>query len=489
MKIRIFIIVFLTNFFAETRASGVKRNFAAWRKEKRQDDDCCEEDNCSDYRGSLSKTTSGKTCVAWKLDHYYPNKYPQAGLDSNYCRNPNSHEKAWCYITNIKNKDGKKKWENCELPKCGGSSSSDSPLHLEIMTYNIQQIPSFGGLYSTDQENRMTQLVKALKGLETKPDVIAFQELFTAPDYGRLSDDLKEFYPHRSKLLGAECSGSNYCSTGKEEHSSQDGKCPPPGWKTLTGNCRPLIVSDALTAKPLVSMPTVEQLRGNLQISGGVVIFSKFPIVESHGLIFKSFNETTIDGLSNRGALLVKIELDNNRQRRAANGQPKSVWVMGLHLQSDTGSSFWTQRTREAQAKEVDSWIEQGLFHIKNDEPVFVAGDFNVPFKLQPKALRDLSEKLKIVVPNVTMSLGGSYSTKYNVLAKALEFPTEYDDILDYVGYRQDYLQPTQMSQKIVHLKGENSWSWDKLKQLIPNGLYNDISDHFPVVAEVIFGR
>ena len=74
-------------------------------------------------------------------------------------------------------------------------------------------------------------------------------------------------------------------------------------------------------------------------------------------------------------------------------------------------------------------------------------------------------------------------------MTKALEFPIEYDDMLDYVGYRQDYLQPTQMSQKIVLLKGENSWSWDQLKRLIPTGLYNDISDHFPVVAEVIFSR
>ena len=95
---------------------------------------------------------------------------------------------------------------------------------------------------------------------------------------------------------------------------------------------------------------------------------------------------------------------------------------------------------------------------------------------------------LKIVVPNVTMSVGGSYSTKTNLLAKALEYPIEYDDTLDYIGYRQDYRQPTQMSQKVVLLKGKTPWSWDMLNLLgIPNGLYNDISDHFPVVADLIF--
>jgi len=370
-----------------------------------------------------------------------------------------------------------------------GSSSSNSPLHLKIMTYNIQQVPNFGGLLDQDQENRMTQLVKALKSLKAKPDVIVFQELLIAPGFGRVSDELKEFYPHHSKLLGAECSGSNYCATGKKENSSQDGKCPPPGWNSSTGNCRPLFVSDSLMQ--FKSMPTLDQLKGNVQTSGGIAIFSKFRIVERHGLIFKAVNESTVDYLGNKGALLVKIELDNNRKRRAANGQPKSVWVMGLHLQSDSGLSFFSQPIREAQAKEVDSWMEQGLFHIENNEPVIVAGDLNVPFKMQPKALEELSGILKIVVPNVTMSLGGSYSTKNNVMTKALEFPIEYDDMLDYVGYRQDHLQPTQMSQKIVLLKGENSWSWDndKFKLLIPTGLYNDISDHFPVVAEVIFSR
>lgn len=406
MNIQIFMLVFLTNLFAVTRARRVKRNFAASSKEKRQDD---------------------------------------------------------------------------------GSSSSDSPLHLKIMTYNIQQVPNFGGLLDQDQENRMTQLVKALKSLKAKPDVIVFQELLNAPAYGRVSDELKEFYPHHSKLLGAECSGSNYCATDKKENSSQDGKCPPPGWNTLTGNCRPLFVSDSLMQ--FKSMPTLDQLKGNVQTSGGIAIFSKFPIVERHGLIFKAVNESTVDYLGNKGALLVKIELDNNRKRRAANGQPKSVWVIGLHLQSDSGLSFFSQPIRVAQAKEVDSWMEQELFHIENNEPVIVAGDLNVPFKMQPKALEELNGILKIVVPNVTMSLGGSYSTKNNVMTKALEYPIEYDDMLDYVGYRQDYLQPTQMSQKIVLLKGENSWYWDMLKRLIPTGLYNDISDHFPVVAEVIFSR
>ena len=83
--------------------------------------------------------------------------------------------------------------------------------------------------------------------------------------------------------------------------------------------------------------------------------------------------------------VILQVFLSFNLKRRAANGQPKSVWVMGLHLQSDSGLSFFSQPIREAQAKEVDSWMEQGLFHIENNEPVIVAGDLNVPFKMQPQ--------------------------------------------------------------------------------------------------------
>jgi len=370
-----------------------------------------------------------------------------------------------------------------------GPSFSNSTLDLKIMSYNIQQIPNIGDLFDTDQANRMTQLVKALRTLEEKPDVIVFQELFSAPDYDRLSGDLREIYQYHTQVLGAECPSSNHCGTGKTEHSSLDKPCPPTGWNTLTGNCRPVFVSSS--PMQFDSKPTIDQLKGLLQMSGGIAIFSKFSIVESHGLIFKSVNESTGDQLFNKGALLVKIALDNNRQsRRTANGQPKSVWVMGTHLQSDSGSNFFTQPTREAQAKEVDNWMEEGLFNIMQEEPVIVAGDLNVPFKMQPKALEKLNGILKIDLGDVTAmstDVGGSYSTKNNVLAKALEHPTAYNDTLDYVGYRRDYLQPKQMSQKIVQLKGENPWSWDKLKALIPNGLYNDISDHFPVVADFVF--
>jgi hypothetical protein len=41
-----------------------------------------------------------------------PQKKPSAGLERNYCRNPDGEKTIWCYTT-----DSKKRWEYCEPAK------------------------------------------------------------------------------------------------------------------------------------------------------------------------------------------------------------------------------------------------------------------------------------------------------------------------------------------------------------------------------------
>ncbi|CAB9514790.1 Apolipoprotein(a) (Fragment) [Seminavis robusta] len=72
----------------------------------------------SDYRGTINTTMTGKPCQRWdsQLPHhhpYSPDMYPLAGLESNYCRNPDSESAAWCYTT-----DNKTRWEFCDVPFC-----------------------------------------------------------------------------------------------------------------------------------------------------------------------------------------------------------------------------------------------------------------------------------------------------------------------------------------------------------------------------------
>jgi len=72
----------------------------------------------SDYRGTVAKTISGRTCQRWDSQspqthsRTYDN-YPYSGLVENYCRNPDGEGQAWCYTT-----DDKKRWEYCDVPAC-----------------------------------------------------------------------------------------------------------------------------------------------------------------------------------------------------------------------------------------------------------------------------------------------------------------------------------------------------------------------------------
>merc|ERR1719334_753980 len=70
-----------------------------------------------DYSGTISVTRSGKTCQKWseQFPHEHnrtPQNMPGKGLESNYCRNPDNEEGAWCYTT-----DPDERWDYCPCEK------------------------------------------------------------------------------------------------------------------------------------------------------------------------------------------------------------------------------------------------------------------------------------------------------------------------------------------------------------------------------------
>ncbi|XP_041106427.1 plasminogen-like isoform X2 [Polyodon spathula] len=79
----------------------------------------CKKDNGVDYRGSLSKTASGKTCQEWAsstphIPNVTPTTHPHADLESNFCRNPDKDQQGpWCYTT-----DPELRWEYCQIQDC-----------------------------------------------------------------------------------------------------------------------------------------------------------------------------------------------------------------------------------------------------------------------------------------------------------------------------------------------------------------------------------
>uniref|UniRef100_A0A672PM31 Plasminogen-like n=1 Tax=Sinocyclocheilus grahami TaxID=75366 RepID=A0A672PM31_SINGR len=72
-----------------------------------------------DYRGTKSKTKSGKKCQRWEgtfphVTNMTPKTHPKADLESNFCRNPDGDKGGpWCYTT-----DPEKRWEHCDIQDC-----------------------------------------------------------------------------------------------------------------------------------------------------------------------------------------------------------------------------------------------------------------------------------------------------------------------------------------------------------------------------------
>jgi len=91
----------------------------------------CGSGNEMDYRGTVSTAEDGNACQDWAENWanggwISPEDYADAGLEGNFCRNPNGDQRAWCwsvaYAANgitITNK------KYCDVPKCKELVSSD----------------------------------------------------------------------------------------------------------------------------------------------------------------------------------------------------------------------------------------------------------------------------------------------------------------------------------------------------------------------------
>ena len=68
------------------------------------------------YEGNKNVTISGRACQMWASQKPHKHSYKWLKSESNYCRNPGSTARPWCYTV-----DKNKRWEYCDVPLCSKS--------------------------------------------------------------------------------------------------------------------------------------------------------------------------------------------------------------------------------------------------------------------------------------------------------------------------------------------------------------------------------
>ena len=95
----------------------------------------------TEYRGQRSITATGRECQRWdaQTPHSHDRtaaNYPNAGLESNFCRDPKGNGKAWCYTT-----DPAKRWEACSICQSNASCANDAATNSDTCTCNAGYQP------------------------------------------------------------------------------------------------------------------------------------------------------------------------------------------------------------------------------------------------------------------------------------------------------------------------------------------------------------
>ncbi|XP_069467949.1 hyaluronan-binding protein 2 [Ambystoma mexicanum] len=107
----------------------------------------CYEGNGAQYRGKVSRTEQGRTCLPW--DSYLLVReinnalMPGAKLhglgEHNYCRNPDGIEKPWCYFRGL---NGTLKWDLCSIHACAKSVTPVSiPATIPVPRSTPKSVP------------------------------------------------------------------------------------------------------------------------------------------------------------------------------------------------------------------------------------------------------------------------------------------------------------------------------------------------------------
>jgi endonuclease/exonuclease/phosphatase family metal-dependent hydrolase len=218
--------------------------------------------------------------------------------------------------------------------------------------------------------------------------------------------------------------------------------------------------------------------------SGGVVIFSRHPIIASTSHIFDGREITAnSDALALKGFVYVKVEVNVKSQ------YPKTVHVLATHLQS--GSDDQAANCRINQAKRIQSYVHQ--LNIPVTEAVIIAGDLNVDGQsIQNEAWATLAQALNVApVANYHEITVDPMSNTLFGRDGDLQVPPCR---LDHCLYSKAHLKPypllsfTEVIRPVIPhgasiAIGNNNMFRRDMREITTT----DLSDHYPVLAHFSF--
>lgn len=182
------------------------------------------------------------------------------------------------------------------------------------------------------------------------------------------------------------------------------------------------------------------ELNINKSTNGGVIIFSRWPIVDTAQHMYSTCSPGSSDCLAAKGVKYASI-----------NKLGKLYHIFGTHIQAGGN----TTPEKHNQFRELRSFVDS--MYIPADEPVIIAGDMN------QLPVSDLRDSLNPIVPNPI----GHYTSTFNVAG------ADFGKIIDHIWASSKHLAPVESYNKVITFRDISPTMW---------GIF-DLSDHRTATA------
>lgn len=262
------------------------------------------------------------------------------------------------------------------------------PQRIKVLSWNIYMLPGFLGVGKTERSDAIGTVLRS-----GEYDVIVFQEAFFTGARNKIRELLKPVYP----------------------------------FEAGPANARPF----------------------SLRTNSGLWIWSKFPIVAQHEIVFRT--RYGIDAMSRKGGLLVELDVSGSR-----------IQILATHLQNSGEADLKQLQCVELFTRLLQREQREGV-------PQLICGDFNVDRYDAPDAYRSMLSRLDACDAELAP---GSFTYDRQTNDLGVE-PGAKRELIDFIFVRENESSIKRLHYAVKIFKGQ----W--------HARHQDLSDHYAIETEV----